>query len=104
VLATTLETVIIEHTDTGADIKLPKRGSNLYITLATLAANVQSTSAELTEELNLSGRQYTVSDVSSYLTILRSKGLVVTITNRRGITGGSTWAATSACKELLGLI
>jgi hypothetical protein len=41
--------------------------------------------------------------VSSHLTILRSKGLVTTLENRRGRPGGSTWAATDTCKELLGL-
>ena len=45
---------------------------------------------------------FSVSDVSSYLTILRSKGLVQTICSRRGVVGGSSWELTEVCRKLLG--
>lgn len=41
-----------------------------------------------------------ISEVSSQLTVLRYKGLVEVIDNRKGMAGGSTWRLTSQAKEL----
>jgi hypothetical protein len=102
VVYTELETITIERNDAGVDVKLPKRGTNLYATLAALASMITETSAGVTNRLIQLGHDFDVSDVSSYLTILRSKGLVVATEIRRGVAGGSTWVLTDACKELLG--
>lgn len=103
VVETKLETITITHTDHGDDVKLPKKGTHLWVTLATLAVYVQATSSSLTDTLNLAGHTYSVSDVASYLALLRVRGLVYTTINRRGVPGGSTWALTEKCSVLLGV-
>lgn len=96
-----MESFIVERNDVGADVKLPRRGTNIWMTLATLANAEGCNSAELTQIMVAAGHSFTVSDVSSHLTILRSKGLVANIDIRRGIAGGSTWQLTDICKTLL---
>jgi hypothetical protein len=103
VIETTLESFIVERNDVGADVKLPRRGTNIWMTLATLANAEGCNSAELTQIMVAAGHSFTVSDVSSHLTILRSKGLVANIEIRRGISGGSTWRISESCKNLLGI-
>lgn len=103
VVETKLATMTIEHNDTGIDVKLPRKGTNLWVTLMTLTVVADDTSAGITTRLNELGHPFTVSDVSSYLTILRSKGLVLATTIRRGVTGGSTWTLTDACTAILGV-
>jgi hypothetical protein len=84
-------------------VKLPRRESNLWFTLVTLASLVEATSAEITYRLVDLGKEFTVSDVASYLTILRSKRLVRNTEVRRGVAGGSTWIQTDECVKLLGV-
>lgn len=103
VLFTTVESVKIEHNDSGDDVKLPKQGTKLWDTLMILTVEDEASSGEITERLNLMGKAYTTSDVSSYLTILRSKGLVLTVDSRRGVAGGSTWTLTDKAADLLGI-
>lgn len=103
VLFTTVQTIEIEHNDSGEDVKLPKKGTKLWDTLMILTAEDEASSGEITERLNLMGKDYTTSDVSSYLTILRSKGLVLTVDSRRGVAGGSTWTLTDKAADLLGI-
>lgn len=103
VLFTTIETTQIEHNDSGEDVKLPKKGTKLWETLMILTVEDEPSSGDITERLNLLGKDYTSSDVSSYLTILRSKGLVLTVDSRRGIAGGSTWTLTDKAADLLGI-
>lgn len=83
-------------------IRLPKAGTNLWATLMTLLVLQQASSAIITQRLIDLGRPFTVSDVSSYLTILRSKGLVLTTEFRRGIIGGSTWVVSGVAHQLIG--
>lgn len=83
-------------------IRLPKMGTNLWATLMTLLVLQQASSAVITQRLVDLGRTFTVSDVSSYLTILRSKGLVLTTEFRRGIIGGSTWVVSGDAHHLIG--
>ena len=92
----------IHHNDCDDDVKLPRRETFLWSTVMVVAVMEGSNSAEITERLVDLGHLFSVSDVSSYLTILRSKGLVRTIASRRGIVGGSTWELTEICKKLLG--
>lgn len=103
VLFTTVQTIEIENNDSGDDVKLPKKGTKLWETLMILTAEDEASSGEITERLKLMGKDYTTSDVSSYLTILRSKGLVLTVDSRRGISGGSTWTLTDKAADLLGI-
>jgi hypothetical protein len=103
VVQTTLETMVITHSDSGADVKLPRKGTNLWVTMMILTVTEEANSAEITKRLVDQKFAFTVSDVSSYLTILRSKGLVEPITIRRGVAGGSTWTLTDAAANLLGV-
>jgi hypothetical protein len=93
---------------------LPAMGTHLYKTLVVLSILPGGSSKEITERLNeLNGLMrgpglvirkdlmHTVSDVSSYLTILRGKGLVERTSNKRGLPGGSNWDLTSEALELL---
>jgi hypothetical protein len=90
--------------DAGSDVKLPKNGTHLRKTLMVLTIMPDASSAEVTERLVDLGCDFTVSDVASYLTILRSKGLVTTVINRRGVPGGSTWILTDKAQDLLSLV
>lgn len=102
VVLTRIKQIEIRHVDTADDVKLPRRDTHLWNTLMTLHVLIRATSAEVTRSLKDSGAEVNVSDVSSYLTILSSKGLSVKVDNKRGIVGGSTWEVTTACKKLIG--
>lgn len=101
VIETKLASYTVEHNDAGEDVKLPRRGSHIWNTLMALEGLETATSGEVTKRLGELGHTFTISDVSSYLTILRSKGLVVAISIRRGVSGGSTWELTDICDKLL---
>lgn len=100
----------------GDQTLLPKKDTSLYKTLVVLSILPNGSSRDITVRLNeLNGMMkvpgvvlradliLTVSDVSSYLTILRGKGLVDRIDIRRGTPGGSSWRLTGEAIELLGL-
>lgn len=101
VIETTLESFVVSHNDSLADVKLPRKNTNIWNTLVTLAVHETANSAEITGFMIELGHAFTVSDVSSYLTILRSKGLVLNIDVRRGIAGGSRWRLSDRCRDLL---
>ena len=101
VVYTTLNDMEIVHADSGREVRLPKLGSKLRKTLMALNNLVEGTSGEITERLHDMGETYTASDVSSYLTILRTKGLVDPTTIRKGVSGGSTWSLTDAAEDLI---
>lgn len=107
IVATSLNTASEEDDETEheyEELKLPKRDTNLWVTLLVLASLEVATSAEIKDRLIQFGKEsFTTSDVSSYLTILRSKGLVRTIEIRRGTLGGSTWMLTDRAIFLLGV-
>lgn len=86
--------IVVEPEDCEDIVRLPRRGSNLWATMMVLFVLQPASSAMITRRLIDLGRNFDVSDVSSYLTILRSKGLVETTVFRRGIIGGSTWRCT----------
>jgi hypothetical protein len=98
-----LESVKVQHNDSRDEVKLPKRDTFLWKTLHTLVILSPANSAEITQALVDRGHTFTVSDVSSYLTILRSKGLVEAPESKRGVQGGSTWNLTLRATELLGV-
>lgn len=103
VVETKLEQMLVHHNDHGADIKLPKRDTHLWNTLMVLSVIGPANSADITERLNGLGKDFSVSDVASYLTILRAKGLVMAIEVRRGVVGGSTWDLTDICSDMVGI-
>lgn len=101
VLETTLGEMQIMHSETGSIVKLPRPKTHLHKTLMCLAILDLPSSAEVTERLRDLGVDRNVSDVSSYLTILKTNGLVEAVIVRRGVLGGSTWKLTDRTKELL---
>jgi hypothetical protein len=103
VVYSVLDEMITEHNDSGQDVKLPRPATKLWETLMILTVEDEISSGDITNRLTLMGKDYTVSDVSSYLTILRTKGLVLVVSSRRGIAGGSTWTLTDKAADLLGL-
>lgn len=103
VVYTQLGTIQVMHSDSGVDVRLPKPKSNLHKTLMVVSILDEPYSSEVTERMQDLGVDRNVSDVSSYLTILRSKGLVETVVVRRGMVGGSTWRLTPASLRLLKL-
>lgn len=103
VVFTTLKDFEIEHNDKPEDVKLPRQGTHLHNTLVCLWSIEPANSREVTDTLKLHGHPFTVSDVSSYLMMLRSRGLVRVIEYRRGMPDGSTWELTEIADELLGV-
>lgn len=96
-----IENIIIQHNEKWDDVKLPTENTNLYSTLMVLAVIEPASSADITERLIDLGRMFSVSDVSSYLTAMRSRGLVKTLECRRGKVGGSIWKITDPCYNLI---
>lgn len=103
VVYTTLKTLEVIHNEKVQDAKLPKKGTFLFETLACLWSIEPANSREVTDTLTLHGHGFTVSDVSSYLMILRSRGLVRVVSYRRGVADGSTWELTEVTQDLLGI-
>lgn len=104
VVFTTLESgAEIQHNEPAEAIKLPRPGSKLSSTLDCLLSIEPANSREVRDTLFFRDIVYTVSDVSSYLMMLRSKGLVDVVTSRRGVQDGSTWKVSDAAKKLLGV-
>lgn len=114
-LVHTLEGPLGDDEDEGA-VKMPRAGTNLHKTMMVLSILPEGNSLDVTERFNelnglfrvrgsviLKHLLLTVSDVSSYLTILRSKGLVERTHIRRGVAGGSTWQLTEEAIDLMGL-
>lgn len=102
VVLTRLETIEITHVDAGVEVRLPRRDTNLWRTLLCLSALQTASSLDVTTSVNDLGYSFTVAEVSSYLTILKQRGLVHPLNSRRGLAGGSTWEVTPAGKGLLG--
>jgi hypothetical protein len=91
-----------EHHNGVAVAKLPRPGTHLRKTLMAVECLEEANTADIAQRLIDMGLWYSMSDVASYLTILRSKGLVETPIIRRGVAGGSTWVLTDAATDLLG--
>lgn len=103
VFTTLTDGITIEHRERPSLTKLPKPGTRVRLALQVLAMIEPATSKEVTDRLNAMGHSFSVSDVSSYLAMLRAKTLVEVVEARRGIPGGSTWELTSIAQSLLGI-
>lgn len=101
VVHSTLETMEIEHRDIGKNIILPRANTRLWHCFMSLVALKQGSTREVGDVMNSStGTVNTMSEVSSQLTVLRYKGLVEVVDNRKGLVGGSTWVLTEKSKAL----
>jgi DNA-binding MarR family transcriptional regulator len=113
ILADTIEGPLEDEPEEASSL-LPRQGTSFRKTLVVLAILPEGSSRDITERLNeLNGLLkapgsvfrkdllLSVSDISSYLTILSGKGLVEKVSNRRGVPGGSTWRLTPKAIELL---
>lgn len=91
----------IEHRDTGKNVALPKRDSKIWFCLMSLVGLKIASTLEVCDSLNgVVENKQTMSEVSSQLTVLRYKGLVEVIDNKKGVSGGSTWQLTTRAKQL----
>lgn len=102
VVHTTLEEMSVSHIDSKATAKLPKRGTRLYQTLASLFAIEPAKTDKVTLVMN--GHQeepLEVKDVASQLTVLKYRGLVEVLENHKGKAGGSVWRLTDTARKLL---
>jgi len=103
VVFTTLLDLEVIHNEKVQDVRLPKVGTYLFATLSCLWQIEPANSREVTDTLTLHGHEFTVSDVSSYLMILRSRGLVSVVNYKRGVLDGSTWECSAVTLDLLGI-
>lgn len=102
---TTLGKATIEFSEVKENITLPRQGTTMSKVVHIVHANPGGSSQLIAQILNLQkgdeNKERTVSDVSSYLTLLKSKGLVEVLEYRRGLAGGSAWKVSDACRELI---
>ena len=103
VLRTKLKKAEVVHSEPRSKVRLPRAGTNLWNVLTTLAGMGRSSSGDITQRLRDLGKDFTTSDVSSYLTIMRGSGLVEVVEKRNRVKGGSTWRVTSECAKLIGV-
>lgn len=104
VVFTTLLDLEVVHNEKLPNVKLPKKGTALFAALSCLWQIEPANSREVTDTLILHGYEFTVSDVSSYLMILRSRGLVTVVSYKKGIPDGSTWECSSVALSLFGVL
>ena len=94
---TKLATAEIERIDGGPEVTLPRAPSKLFDALAAMALYGEASTQAVTEAVNaMRGDRQSSGDVSGQLTVLRYKGLVEVVTQRRGLPGGSLWRLTAA--------
>jgi hypothetical protein len=99
-----LGSIVIEHSEKAEDVTLPRQGTKLWECLVALAFLESASTADITAQVNHSrpkDSEYDTNEVSSHLTVLRYKGLVVVTQFRKGLPGGSTWVLTAAATRLL---
>lgn len=101
-IQTKLGNMVIEHSEKAEDVTLPRQGTKLWECLIALAQLAPASTAEITVLVN-EGKtvRYDTNEVSSHLTVLRYKGLVVVTEFRKGLPGGSTWVLSPAADKLL---
>ena len=95
------EAITIAHNEIEEDIQLPRKGTKLAKCLGAAYTLSPATTAEITEELNNRGNNWSSDEVASFLTVLRYKGLVDVVTYRKGVAGGSTWEITDITDDLM---
>jgi hypothetical protein len=101
VVFSTLDNQEIPVASSPESVKLPRPGTRLRKTLYAVDCLEEGDTASITQRLRDMREDYTASDVASYLTILRSKGLTVTTVSRRGVSGGSNWTVSDSASDLL---
>jgi len=75
-------------------VTLPSPGSQLSEVLVVVTSRDGISSKDVAEILGI-----TMDKASTNLSILRSRGLIYSITDRRGKSGGSTWSAYDVVKR-----
>ena len=101
-IQTYLGKMVIDHSEKPEDVTLPRQGTKLWECLLALFDLESASTADITVQANHGrGSKYDTNEVSSHLTVLRYKGLVVVTEFRKGLPGGSTWICTPAAKKLL---
>lgn len=101
VLSTTLESAMIDHSETNGDARLPKQGSKLWNCLVVVIGLEQADTVEITDRYNmLHGTGFKTPDIATQLTVLRYRRLVAVLESRRGVPGGSIWIPTDKALEL----
>lgn len=103
IIQTHLGEITIDHSEKPEDVALPRQGTKLWQCLMALFNLRSANTAMITEQANVDnkGVRYDTNEVSSHLTVLRYKGLVVVTEFRKGLPGGSTWVLTDAANKLL---
>lgn len=103
-IQTRLGKIIIDHAEKPEDVSLPRQGTKLWTCLLALYELTSASTADITVRVNVGKKDapYDTNEVSSHLTVLRYKGLVVVTEFRKGLPGGSTWVVTPAALRLLG--
>ena len=93
--------ITIAHNEIEENIQLPRKDTKLLKCLGAMATLSPASTAEVTEELQNRGEDWSADEVASFLTVLRYKGLVEVVNYRKGISGGSTWELTDVAEELM---
>lgn len=102
IVQTFLGEIVIDHSEKPEDVTLPRQGTKLWQCLVALSSLQSASTAVITSQVNIdNGVKYDTNEVSSHLTVLRYKGLVVVTEFRKGLPGGSTWIITPAAGKLL---
>lgn len=101
-IQTHLGQIVIDHAEKAEDATLPRQGTKLWQCLLALASLESASTAVITEQVNEDNSvEYDTNEVSSHLTVLRYKGLVMVTEFRKGLPGGSTWVLTAVAIKLL---
>ncbi len=97
-LDTEQEGIRIHHQEAGENVRLPRTGTLLAICLGALAGATMADTERLATLL-----EQDTSSTASQLGVLRKKGLVKAVTDRRGSRGGSMWVLTAEAIRALKL-
>ena len=87
--------------DEPSRMTLPKTGTKLRNTFNALEYMEIATAGEIRLRLQMMGIQYTVQEVSSYLTLMRPRGLVDIVELGKWVPGGSIWRVTDEARLLI---
>lgn len=82
-------------------ISLPREGSRLLMILEALNYYGKATTPDIKLWLESKGFSNTKTEISSYLTLMKPRGLVKILVRGKGVSGGSVWALTDEALHLL---
>lgn len=80
---------------------LPKPGTKLRHTFNALEYLEIATAGEIKLRLHMVGVKFSMTEISSYLTLMRPRKLVDIVVLGKGIPGGSVWEVTDKARSLL---